>query len=211
MYYTIRKGDQLQFLDTKTKREIGIATVKQAEFDPQRRRHRVVIDRELPKFDPATVLVLNLNQMTSATVIRNNVMRPFMRNAMLVRAQHLNIEGNKLDGSHGGVIGLNFTSSMGESARLRGLTVSGNTITGFQSSGIILANAYRDRQGVLDARDLTITGNVFQVGPANTIRIRGVRNLSMEGNRFEKNGKAVERIAEFIEISNCADLKLKDE
>ena len=135
-HYTILKGDRLQFLDPKTKREIGIASVEQVGFDARRRTHRIVIDHELPPFDPATVLVLNLNQMTSATVVRNNGMRPFMRNAMLVRAQHMTIEGNKLDGSHGGVMGLNFTYSMGESARLRGVSITNNHIGGFQSAGL---------------------------------------------------------------------------
>jgi hypothetical protein len=210
-FYTIRKGDPLQFLDPKTKGEIGIATVEQVEFDPRRRSHRIVIDRELPTFDPATALVLNLNQMTSATVIRDNRMRPYMRNAMLVRAQHMTITGNKLDGTRGGVMGLNFTYSMGESARLRNISISNNTVAGFQSSGILLANAYRDRQGVLDARDFAITGNVFQVGQGKAVRIRGVQNLSMAGNRFETNGKPVERPAEWIEITGSPDANLKDE
>lgn len=209
-HYTIRKGDHLQFLDPKTKREIGIATVTQVEFNPRHRSHRVVIDHELPPFEPATALVLNLNQMTSTTVIRSNDMRPYMRNAMLVRAQHMTIEGNKLDGSHGGVIGLNFTYSMGESARLRGVGISSNSVGGFQSAGLIVANACRDRQGVLDTRNFAITGNVFQVGKAKAIRIRGVQNLSIEGNRFLKSGRAVERIGDCLEITDCIDLKLED-
>lgn len=208
-HYTIRKGDQLQFLDTKTKREIGTATVGKVEFDPRRRTHRIVIDRELPDLDPATALALNLNQMTSSTAIRNNVMRPYMRNAMLVRAQNMTLEDNKLDGSRGGVMGLNFTYSMGESARLRNINISKNTIVGFQSSGIIMANAYRDRQGVLDARDFTIRGNVFQFGQGKAMRIRGVQNLRMEGNRFENNDAAVNE-SKAIEISGCVDLKMND-
>jgi hypothetical protein len=210
-YYTIQKGDQLQFFDTKTKREVGIATVEKVEFDPKRRCHRIVIDRILPAIDPASVLVLNLNQMTTSTVIRNNVMKPFMRNAMLVRAQLMSIEGNKLDGTHGGVMGINFTTSMGESARLRDIKISHNTIAGFQSAGIIVGNAYRDPQGLLDARDFAITNNIFQVGPAKTIRIRGVQNLSLTGNRFEKDGKTVDPTARGVEIADCTDVQPKDE
>lgn len=202
-YYTIRKGDQLQFLDPKTKREIGIASVEQVEFTPGRRTHRIVIDRELPAFDPSTALVLNLNQMTSATVIRDNVMRPYMRNAMLVRAQNMTISNNKLDGTRGGVMGLNFTYSMGESARLRNIMISNNTISGFQSSGIILNNAYRNLQGALDTRDLAITGNVFQLGQGKAIRARGVQNLNMEGNRFLKNGKPLVPPGPWLEIADC--------
>jgi hypothetical protein len=214
-YYTIREGDRLQFLDTKTAREVGIATVEKVESNPQRRSHRIVIDRELPKFDPATILVLNLNQMTSSTVIRtairNNVMRPVMRNAMLVRAQHMIIEGNSLDGSRGGVIGLNFTSSMGESARLRGISITRNLIASFQHAGIVFINAYRNWQRALDTRDVAITGSVLQAGPTRIIRIRGVQKLHIEGNRFEKNGKAVQHPSKLVEISDCVNLQMNDE
>ena len=209
-YYTIRKGDSLQFLDTKAKREIGIATVEKVKFDPQRRLHQIVIDRELTPFDPASALVLNLNQMTSATVIRNNVMAPYMRNAMLVRAQHMTIDGNKLDGSHGGVIALNFTYSMGEGARLRNVKVSRNTIAGFQSSALILANSYRDQQGALDVRDVAIINNVFHVRMPKAIRIRGVQNLTMEENNFEKNGKPVKQLLDYFETADCVNPKFND-
>jgi hypothetical protein len=208
-HYTIREGDALQFLNPKTKREIGTATVVKSEFNPARRSHRIVIDRELPGLDPATALVLNLNQMTSSTVIRNNVMRPYMRNAMLVRAQNMTIVGNKLDGSRGGVMGLNFTTSMGESARLRNITITRNTIAGFHGSGIILSNAYRDPQRDLDARNITIADNIFQTGPTKSIRIRGVRNLILQGNRFEGNGSPVERAADAVEVSDCVDSQIR--
>lgn len=206
-YYTIRKGDLLQFLDTRTKREVGIATVAQVEYDPRRRSHRIVIDRELPAFDPATVRVLNLNQITSSTAIRNNVMRPYMRNAMLVRAQHMTIDGNNLDGSHGGVMGLNFTYSMGESTRLRGISVSNNTIASFQSSGIIAANAYRDREGVLDARDFSIADNVFQIRSNQVIRISGVKGLKISGNRFMNDDRKVMDPSPFTVIIGCVDFE----
>lgn len=202
-HYTIRKGDALQFLDPETKREIAIATVMDAVFDPRRRRHRIVIDRELPGLDPATALVLNLNQMTSATVIRNNEMRPIMRNAMLVRARNMTIEGNKLDGTRGGVMGLNFTYSMGESAQMRNIAIKGNSIDGFQGAGIIVSNAYRDQQGILDTREISIIGNDFQLGQGKAMRIRGVLKLHMDGNRFEKNGRPVEHAADWVEITGC--------
>lgn len=208
-HYTIRKGDPLQFLDPQTKREIGIATVVNAVFDPRRRSHRIVIDRELPGLDPATVLVLNLNQMTSATVVRNNTMKPIMRNAMLVRSRNMTIEGNKLDGTRGGVMGLSFTYSMGESAQMRNIGIKGNSIDGFQNAGIILSNAYRNQQGVLDVRDISITGNVFQPEPGKAVRIRGVHNLAMEGNRFKKNGKTEEQTADWVEIADCVNQNSK--
>ena len=204
-YYTIRKGDALQFLDTKAKRVIGVANVGKVEFIAQRRSHRIVLDRALPALVLANVLVLNLNQMTSSTVIRNNVMMPYMRNAMLVRAQNMTIEGNNLDGSHGGVMGLNFTYSMGESARMRNVSIARNTFTDFQSSAIIMSNAYRDQQGVLEAQDFSITNNSFQLNQGKAMRIRGVQNFRMSGNQWEKQGKAIVGNETLTEILDCWD------
>ena len=132
-----------------------------------------------------------------------------MRNAMLVRAEYMTIDGNNLDGSHGGVMGLNFTYSMGESARLRGISVSNNTIAGFQRSGIIATNAYRDREGVLDARDFSITDNVFQIGSNQAIWIRGVNGLSISGNRFMNDDRKVVDPSTFTDINGCVDVKTR--
>jgi hypothetical protein len=202
-YYTMREGDRLQFLDSKAGTSIGIATVMKAGFDPRSRSHRVVLDQRPPLADPAAILVLNLNQMPSSTVIRNNVMKPYMRNAMLVRAQHMAVEGNVLDGSHGGVHGLNFTTSMGEGARLRDIRISGNTISGFGAAGINVADRYRDSEGALDASGLSITDNIFHVGSAPAIRVQGVRQLTIRGNRFLKDGQAVAEPSGFTVMKDC--------
>ena len=205
-YYTIRKGDALQFLDTKANRVVGVANVKNVEFIAQRRSHRIVLDRALPALVPANLVVLNLNQMTSSTVIRNNVMMPYMRNAMLVRAQNMSIDGNKLDGSRGGVMGINFTYSMGESARMRNVKIAGNTFSGFQGSAIIMANAYRDQRGVLEAQNFSITNNMFQLGQGKAMRVRGVLNFRLSGNRWEKQGKPLADDAGFFEINDCMNV-----
>ena len=105
-------------------------------------------------------------------------------------------------------MGLNFATSMGESARLRNIAITGNQIGGFQRSGILLNSAYRDMQGDLDARDVSISNNVFEVGPAGSVRIRGVRNLVIEGNRFTKDGKPLDRSACGISIRDCPDSRV---
>ena len=164
-YHTIRKGDALQVLDTKANRVIGVANVEKVEFIAQRRSHRVLLNRALPALVAANVVVLNLNRMTLSTVIRNNLKTPYMRNAMLVRVQNMTIESDKIDGPHGGVMGVNFTYSMGESARMRNVNITGNTFSGFLSFAIIMGNAYRNQQGVLEVQDFSITNNMFQLGP----------------------------------------------
>lgn len=208
-YYTIRKGDQLKFLNAETSREIGAATVAQVvEFELGPRTHRVVLDREIPGLDPAAVIVLNLNQMTSSTVIRNNVMRPYMRNAMLVRAHNMSIEGNTLEGTHGGVHGVNFSYSMGEMAQLRNVRVSGNAVSGFQGAGMHFYNAYRNREGALIAQDLAITGNTFQLSPAAPVSVHGVGQLSIRGNHFLKDGLEVKDSSSLILLRNCEEILL---
>ena len=97
-YYTIREGDRLQFLDTASKRVLGVRTVTAAAFNPRNRAHTVTLDREVPGLAPETTQVMNLNHITQSTVIRNNTITPYTRNALLARAQNMTIEGNKLGG-----------------------------------------------------------------------------------------------------------------
>ena len=46
-YYTIREGDRLQFLDTVSKRVLGVRTVTAARFSPRNRAHTVTLDQEV--------------------------------------------------------------------------------------------------------------------------------------------------------------------
>ena len=210
-YYTIREGDRLQFLDTASNRVLGVRTVTAAAFDRRKLTHTVTLDQEVPGLDPKTTQAMNLNQITKSTVIRNNTVTPYMRNALLARAQNMTIEGNRLDCSRGGVIGLNLSYASGQDdARLWNVRVAGNTFMCPDNVGLVAWRPYQDEDGGPDARNIEIIGNVFQVGSAKAIRIRGVRNLSVEGNRFENKGMAVEQTSEFVEIADCVGLQLKE-
>jgi hypothetical protein len=207
-HYTIREGDRLQFLDTVAKRDLGVATVTRAAFDPRSRIHRISLDRALPEYQAERVRVLNLDQMTASTVIRNNRMTPYMRNAMLVRAHNMTIEGNQLDGTRGGVHGLNFTYSMGESARLRNIRVENNTIGGFVGSAFVASNAYRNDMGKLDARDLVISSNYFHLGTAKALQISGFNRLTMHSNRFVRNGQPVAHPSDWLVLGDCEEVHI---
>ncbi len=127
-YYSIREGDRLQFFDTVSKRVLGVRTVIANAFNPMDRAHTVTLDEEVPGLAPQTTQVMNLNHITRSTAIRNNTFTPYMRNALLTRAQNMTTEGNKLDCSRGGVIGLNLSFAAGQDdARLRNVRVAGNT------------------------------------------------------------------------------------
>jgi hypothetical protein len=102
---------------------------------------------------PETTQVMNLNHITQSTVIRNNTITPYTRNALLARAQNMTIEGNKLDCSRGGVIGLNLSFASGQDdARLRNVRVAGNTFICPSNVGLVALRPYRDEDGVPDTR-----------------------------------------------------------
>lgn len=211
-YYTIREGDRLQFLDTASNRVLGVRTVAAVAFDRRKLTHTVTLDQEVPGLTLKTTQVMNLNQITASTVIRNNIVTPYMRNALLARAQNMTIEGNKLDCSRGGVFGLNLCYASGEDdARLWNVRVAGNTFVCPDNVGLVALRRYRDEDGLPDTRNIKIIANVFHVGSAKAIRVSGVRNLSVEGNRFENQGVPVEQTAKFVEISDCVGLQIKEE
>lgn len=209
-YYTIRQGDRLQFLDTASKRVLGVRTVTAAAFERRKRTHTVTLDQELPGLAPETTQVMNLNHITQSTVIRNNIVTPYTRNALLARAQNMTIEGNKLDCSRGGVIGLNVSYASGQDdARLRDIRVAGNTFICPSNVGLVALRPYRDEDGVPDTRNIEIIGNVFEVGTAGAMRVSGVKRLSVQANRYMKDGRPVENPSEFTVISGCDDVVLE--
>ncbi|MCP4785328.1 MAG: hypothetical protein GY903_04855 [Fuerstiella sp.] len=208
--YTIREGDRLQFLDTASKKVLGVRTVRANAFSPRNRAHRVTLDREVEGLLPGTTQVMNLNHITQSTVIRNNTITPYMRNALLARAQNMTVEGNRLDCSRGGVIGLNLNFASGQDgARLRNVRVADNTFVCPDNVGLVAWRPYRDKDGVPDTRELEIIDNVFQVDSAKAIRLRGVKGLRLWANRIMKNRQALPVPSGFIEIGDCIDVVLE--
>jgi hypothetical protein len=202
--YTIREGDRLQFLDTATKQVLGVRTVTANTFHPKNRSHRVTLDEEVKGLVPGKTQVMNLNHNTESAVIRNNTITPYMRNAFLARAQNMVIEGNTLDCSCGGVLGLNLNFASGQDgARLRNVRVAGNTFNCPDNTGLAALRPYRDKDGVPDTRSLKITDNGFQVGSKKAIWINGVKGLQISGNRFMNDDREVKDPSPFIDISEC--------
>ena len=71
--------------------------------------------------------------------------------------------------------------------------------------GLVGLRPLQDEDGGPDARNIEIIGNVFQVGSAKAMRVRGVRNLSVVQNRFENSGMTVEQTSKFVEISQSSE------
>jgi hypothetical protein len=140
-YYTIRKGDRLQFFNTSTRKILGVANVADVVFNHRRRTHKVTLDREIAGLDIDKVKMMNLDQMTTSTVIRNNTIKPYMRNALLARAQNMTIANNMIDCSRGGVVGLNMSmgdTSFGDKARCRNIRIKDNTFVCPNNKCIVL-------------------------------------------------------------------------
>ena len=202
-HYTIQVGDRLQFMDLRTKRILGVAAVTEVSFDLPRREHNVTLDRDINGLDSENVRVMNLEQMTRSTILRNNTMKPYMRNAMLVRAQNMTIRNNLLDCSHGGVIGATTHYSMGENARIRNLRIIGNTFVRPQVKSIGLPSPFTSTDGRCDARQVEIRDNVFDVAEGETVRVSGVDGLLWRDNRFRKDGAVVDDASGFVSFSDC--------
>ena len=118
----------------------------------------------------------------------------------------MTIEGNKLDCSRGGVIGLNLSYASGQDdARLRNVRVAGNTFICPGNVGLVALRPYRDEDGLPDTRDIKIIDNVFHVGSALAIRISGVQSLTSRGNTFKQNGIPVKDASRFTVFSKCLD------
>jgi hypothetical protein len=205
-YYTIREGDRLQFLDTASKKVLGVRTATAAAFNPRKRVHTVTLDREMLGLDPETTQVMNLNHITQSTVIRNNSITPYTRNAFLARAQNMTIEGNELDCSRGGVIGLNLSFAAGQDdARLRNVRVASNTFICPGNVSLVALRPYRTEGGIPDTQDIKIGNNIFHVGSVPAIRISGVKNLISRGNMFKQDGMPVKDASRFTTTSKCVD------
>lgn len=204
-YYTIRKGDRLQFYNSRSKTILGVATVVKVDFDLPSRIHQVTLDREIDGLDIDTTMVMNLEQMTRQTTLRNNTMKPYMRNAMLVRAQNMTIQGNRLDCSNGGVLAVLAYFSMGEKAQLRNINIKDNTLW-CPNRGIVLHGELTDADGVYDARNIEVTDNVFEISPAGAISVTEVKGVTIRGNTFKKNGKLVKNSSKFLKLRDCIDV-----
>jgi hypothetical protein len=202
-HYTIRKGDQLQFLDTASNKVLGVRTVTANAFNPRNLTHRVNLDREVPGLVPEKAQVMNLDHNTSSTVIRNNTVTPYMRHALLARARNMTIEGNRLDCSKGGVYALSLSLASGlDDARLRDVRITDNAFNCPANIAIVANRPYQDEDGMSDSRNLSITGNTFQVGTAKAIKIRGIHGLDLRDNRFIREGRPVTNASDFIEIKD---------
>jgi len=185
-----------------------VAAVAEVTFDRRSRTHQVKLDREIGGLDVETTMVMNLEQMTRSTILRNNTMKPYMRNAMLVRAQNMTIEDNQLDCSNGGVLAILAYFSMGEKAQLRNIIIKNNTLW-CPDKGIVLHGELRDADGVYDARNIEVSDNVFEDCSNGAISVSEVKGVTIRGNTFKKNGKPVKDSSKFTIISDCVDVAVE--
>lgn len=203
--YTIRPGDRLQFLDPAAKRVLGERTVTAAS-DIRGRAHTVTLDQEVPGLVAGTTQVMNLDQNTRSTLVRNNTITPCMRHAMLARARNMRIENNRIDCSRGGVFGLNLSLASGQDdAGLRNVHIASNRFVCPANIAIIAMRPYGYCDGRPETRDVGIVGNAFHVANAKAIRIQGVLGLTVRGNQVLADGAPVPDPREFAEIRQCPD------
>jgi len=203
-YYTIKEGDRLQFIDTAARKVLGVRKVIDVAFNPTNLRHVVTLDEEVQGVVAGKTQVMHLGQNTRSTVIRNNTIIPYMRNGLLTRARNMTIEGNTIDCSHGGVIGLNLSFASGQDdARLRNVRIQGNTFVCPDNASLVAWRPLRDENGAADTRNIAIMDNFFDTAKPDGIRISGVAGLRWEGNRLGSGGKELTASSKIVSITDC--------
>ncbi len=203
-YYTIEKGDRLQFIDKAANTVLGVRTVVAVTFDPASLRHVVTLDEDVQGVVAGKTQVMHLGQNTRSTVIRNSTIIPYMRNGLLTRAQNMTIENNRIDCSHGGVLGLNLSFASGQDdARLRHVRVQGNTFVCPDNASLVAWRPLRDEGGAPDARDIAIVDNVFDTAKENGVRVDGVDGLVWKGNRLKSSGEELSASSTYVSIAGC--------
>ena len=203
-YYTIQKGDRLQFIDNAGRKVLGVRRVVAVKFNPKSLRNVITLDKAVSGVVPGKTQVMHLDQNTQSTVIRNNTIIPYMRNGLLTRAQNMSIEDNIIDCSHGGVLGLNLSFTSGQcDARLRNVRVTRNTFICPENSSIVARRPLRVEDGSSDTRDIAFIDNLFDTRKEKGIRIDGVHELRWEGNRLKKGDKPLTASSKYVSISNC--------
>ena len=200
----ILKGDRLQFIDTAASKVLGVRKVVAVKFNPKSLRHVVTLDKAVPGVVAGKTQVMHLGQNTRSTVIRNNTIIPYMGNGLLTRAQNMIIEGNRIDCSHGGVIGLNLSFASGQDdARLRNVIVQGNTFVCPDNTSLVAWRPLRDEDEAPDTRNIAIVDNVFDTASKDSIRINGVDGLRWEGNGQERGNRTLTASSTYVSISDC--------
>jgi len=203
-YYTISSGDRLQFIDSAALKVLGVGRVVDSTFIPGHLRHAVSLKKEVPGVVAGKTQVMHLGQNTLSTVIRNNEIIPYTRNGLLTRAQNMTIEGNRIDCSHGGVLGLNLSLASGQDdARLRNVLVRDNAFVCPDNKSIVAARRLRDEDGFWDSQNITFIDNVFDTEMEGTVQIHGVDGLRWEGNRLKQGNKPLPpSSSQYLSISN---------
>ena len=203
-YYTISAGDRLQFIDSAALKVLGVRRVVDSTFIPGHLRHAVSLKKEVPGVVAGKTQVMHLGQNTLSTVIRNNEIIPYTRNGLLTRAQNMTIEGNRIDCSHGGVLGLNLSLAAGQDdAHLRNVLVRDNAFVCPDNRSIVASRRLRDEDGSWDTQNIAFIDNVFDTEMERTVQIHGVDGLRWEGNRLKQGNKPLPPSASnYLSISN---------
>jgi len=202
-YYTIQKGDRLQFIDNAGRKVLGVRRVVAVKFNPKNLRNLVTLDKAVSGIVSGKTQVMHLDQNTQSTVIRNNAIIPYMRNGLLTRAQNMSIEDNIIDCSHGGVLGLNLSFAGGQDdARLRNVRVTRNTFNCPSNSSIVAWHPLQVEDGSSDTRNIAFIDNLFDTRKEKGIRINGVDELRWKGNRLKKGNNGLDLNSRYISISN---------
>ena len=188
-FYPIRKGDHLQFFDATKTFMLGSAEVTAVETDPANRLNLVTLNKPVENITVGNLdngtHAYNLNQVSTGIIIRNNTVKPLLRNALLVRMHGGLIENNRIQ-SRGGVVGISLSSD--KMFRVgpypSDVRVTGNILEGLSGRGILVSSGF---PGVEDkpSRNIILDENTIHMRQGPGITLMDVQAVTLTKNIIE--------------------------
>ncbi|MGJ7029718.1 right-handed parallel beta-helix repeat-containing protein [Niabella hirudinis] len=212
------KGDSIAFIDPGTLQETGYARIRNAVL-VNRKEMLVELDRPMPGSILPGLCVENLT-WTPSVEIRNSLFeRTNTRGVLITTRRKVVIEHNifRRTGMHAILIA-DDAASWFESGPVRDVTIRNNT---FESCGYnqapgsyviaIVPENHQKAPGYYVHRNISITGNTFNVIGAPVLIARSVAGLTFTSNQIKKGdgaGSLVKQPA--FELRDCKNLLIKN-
>ena len=168
---------------------LGSAEVTAVETDPANRLNLVTLNKPVENITVGNLdngtHAYNLNQVSTGIIIRNNTVKPLLRNALLVRMHGGLIENNRIQ-SRGGVVGISLSSD--KMFRVgpypSDVRVTGNILEGLSGRGILVSSGF---PGVEDkpSRNIILDENTIHMRQGPGITLMDVQAVTLTKNIIE--------------------------
>ncbi len=200
----IKVNDELMFLNRSAGTVLGTAIVQSVTVNTATKRHTVVLDRVVNNLDVG-ITSINLTSGSPGTTIKNSILNPITRNAMLLRILNGTIENNVIN-CYGGKIGINLTDETNTAPFSRNIKVINNKIYDADLIGINIGCAMAGvREDTTATGNFLVRDNLINSRRLNGIKIRNTNRVFLINNTINMIGGAISN-GNAIEATNIRDV-----